>query len=121
MDCSLRPEQDIARDSVGQFPDITRPCKIPQILQHLRRKSLRFHFKLSLKLFPEIFGEQGDVIAALTQRRHLQAEYVDPVIQILTEPPCVRIRLQILVDDENQPRIHLSLALIANSLKVSAL
>src|SRR5579859_2805793 len=79
VNCSLGPKQHITRHAVGQLADVASPSKILQILQHLRRKSVRFHLKLFFKLLPEILGEHGNIVPALTQPRHAQPEYMDSV------------------------------------------
>ena len=51
-------------------------------------------------------GEHPDVLNPLTQPRHMQFDYVDPVEQILAELPPVNQLPQVLVGGAQNPYIN---------------
>jgi hypothetical protein len=72
-------ERDVLAHDVVELPYITRPFSRRQQLDRLRRIDLALAAFLG-DLFQEVRDQQGDVLAAASERRHLDVHHVQPVV-----------------------------------------
>src|SRR5258708_29401033 len=85
LDARLRANNDQSLDEVAKLADVSRP-RVPQ--QNLHGGIGELARSLAVRgaeLVQEIPGQDGNVLFAVTQRRHEEGNYVQPVKEILAE------------------------------------
>ena len=84
----LRPslaERDRALDDVLELADVARPVIRHQPPQPLLRHRRRAASELGRQLLQEVLHEERDVVATFAQRRQLDRNHVQPVVEILAK------------------------------------
>src|SRR5690606_21906224 len=103
-------------DQVGQLADVTRPGVLTQ--GHDRRAAEANGAALFL-LQPgdQLIEQQRKILDALAQRRHLDGEYVQPVVEVLAELAAGDHLFKILVRRGNHPHVRLLRLVAADPLE----
>ena len=73
------------------------------------------------RLAQEMGRQSGDIVQALTQRRHVHRKNQQPVVQILAEPAGGNGRLQRAVGGGDHPHVDLAFAGIADPVDLPLL
>ena len=82
-----------------------------QVLQRLRRQRWGGpDAGVARDALEELLGDAGQITQSLSQRGHANLDHVEPVIQILSEPPGLHLGRQILVGGTEQPHVRRHLA-----------
>ena len=63
---------------------------------------------VSGKLFQEVINQIGDILLALPQRRQVDRQHIQPVVEVLAKCPLFQRRPQVLVGRGNDSNVHLS-------------
>jgi hypothetical protein len=129
LDHHLGMEQREALQQVAELPHVTGPGLLAQPTLRRRRQLLRRKPVGLAVLVEELPREQHDVIAALSERRHLEHDDRQPVVEVRTESPLgdphVQIDLgrrdQLDVDLDVPHRTQPSGALVLDDLEELAL
>ncbi len=91
----------------GQLPDVPRPDVALERAHHDARQRDR-RAAVSLGEVREEVPQQGlDVLRAIAQRRDVDPDDVDPVVQVLTELPLLDEPPQVAVGRRDEPRCRL--------------
>ena len=69
----------------------------------------------------EVRRQDGDVLLARAQRRHLDGEHVDAVVEVLAEAPRLHVAPEIAVGGSNDAHVHLAGVLLADALVAALL
>ena len=104
--CRAR-EHDGPLDHVFELPDVAGPRVSPQRLQRFGAETRDLPAGLLGLDLQEVLGEHDDVTNPLPKRRQLDADDVDPVVEVLSERTGGDEPLQRFVRGENHPDIHL--------------
>src|SRR5262245_46538954 len=101
----LRPDKGLL-DDVFHFANIARPGIPGQEIYRLLRE-----FLTRPAFFLDPFGqkmlrEQGDIFSSFTERRKVQGNDIDPVIQILAELSFADELFEILVGSRDDTHVH---------------
>ena len=94
-------------DQVLELADVARP---PVLLQHRHRRvgdALDLLPEPRVVALQEELGELRDVLGALAQRRQLDRDDVDPVVEVLAEAPFLDRLLEVDVGRGDQPELGL--------------
>src|SRR6266481_1813057 len=106
LNARLRANNDQALDKVPQLANVSRP-RVPQQDLHGGIAVLARSFAVcGAELVQEMSGEDGDVLFAVTQRRHKEGNYVQAVEKILAEGAAGNLLLEILVCGGENANIH---------------
>ena len=76
-----------ALNDVSQFPHVSRPVILLQMLLGIAGKSWNTHAHLLVQPFEKAVRQKRDVLLALPERRHPNIDDIQPVLKILTENP----------------------------------
>ncbi len=95
-------EQRCPLEHIAQFANIPRPGVLPQQFQ-----GLGVQFVLAAQLFEDRLAQGGQVIEAIAQRRHLDRQHIEPVIQVSTELAALDRRFKISRGRGDDPHIAL--------------
>src|SRR5436190_2183210 len=79
-------QQDRALDHVFELPDVPRPIVRLQLPERLAGDVGHVLPELGGEALQEVVDQQGDVLPAVAQRRHVDRDDVEPVIEVLPEP-----------------------------------
>ena len=74
-------------EDISEFPHVTRPMVSAQDVQDFRRKSCARTRCWRTQFLDEVLGQQRDVFRPLAQRRNVNADDVEPEIEVLAESP----------------------------------
>ena len=97
MHMPLRAEHHIAFNDGLQFADVAVPLPLQQDFQGLGRDLARNFAVFGAELFKKNPGQIPDVAPAFPQAGDVQAQNVQPVIEILAKSPLSHRLLQLLV------------------------
>src|SRR5262245_38755761 len=84
LDLAARGERERALEHVLQLPHVARKIVLPQALQRRRGEPRRGAGGCGLTLYDRR-GERRDIVAHLAQRRHLELDHVQAVVEVLAE------------------------------------
>ena len=91
---------------ISDFPDISGPAVVLNVLQHLIGETL-LQIILLAEVVEKMQTKGNDVLLTLPHRRDGQRDDMDAVVQILTESALAHHFLQILIGGGDQAKIHL--------------
>ena len=120
-DVVLVADRDEPLDQVLELADVARP---PVLLQHRHRRvgdALDRLPEPRVVAAQEELGELRDVLGALAQRRQLDRDDVDPVVEVLAEPPFLDRLLEIDVGRRDQAELGLDRLGAADALDLAFL
>ena len=80
-------EHDHGLDQVPEFTDVPRPVVVEQDLERFGSESAELPIVLPAELRDEAADEDGYIAAALAERRHVDVEDVEAVVQVAAELP----------------------------------
>src|SRR3712207_1532347 len=100
---------------------VAGPVVVDQTLARLRRDARHLPLELRAVLRREVRGEQGHVLAPLAQRRHLEGDDVETVVQVLPECALAHGLFQIPVRRRDDSHVHAYRARAADALERSLL
>src|SRR5208283_350217 len=95
---------------VLQLAHITRPVVIQQQPARLLARALHIFAELLVVVRQEKLHQRRDVFLALPQRRQVNGDDCQPVVQILAEAPLPYFLLQVPVGRRNHAHFHLNIA-----------
>lgn len=99
-------EHDRPLDDVLKFPDISGPgVGLQKLLRICGEKEGTTVIPL-LHAFEKMLQQQDNIPLTFPQRRELQGEYIQPVIEILPEVPRHALLEQVAVGGRNDADIH---------------
>src|ERR1041384_2441176 len=90
-------ERDRALDAVLELANVSRPGVPHQLLGHRRRQADHALGRLIRVLPQEVLCEKQHIVASDAPRRNIDPQDVDPVEEILAEPPLRDLGLEIAV------------------------
>src|SRR6056297_2400355 len=93
-------------ERVAQLADVSGPRVRPQRAEHFRRESL----VTSTEIGHQARGDDLDVFESIAQRRQVDREHVEAVVEILAEVAVVDQPLEVLVRGRHDPHVDLDLA-----------
>jgi hypothetical protein len=85
LDDLILTEDESPFDDVFQFPDVAGPVVSHEQGQDFAADSVNRAVLEAVEVFDELVGQQRDILFPLPQRRELQSDHVDPVIEVLPE------------------------------------
>src|SRR3954453_15573002 len=112
-----RRENDRSLDEILQFPNVSWPGISNQGVHGLRRNFVDSLFHTAGVNLREMTNQYWNVLRPLAQRRNLNREYLQPVIQVVTKRSLFHHSRQIAMSCGDEPHIHLMSAVAAESLK----
>src|SRR5690606_2228942 len=107
--CADRPsrsEHHHGPNQVAQLTNIARPGIVDEDLQGLGLDAAEGSVVLLTELANELVDQQRNVLATLAERRQLDEEHVEPVIQVSTELPQLHLVAKALVRRRDDPDVH---------------
>ena len=76
----------------------------------------------SVAILPdEMLGQRGNVLPALPQRRHVDGDYVEPVVEVLAKLPAFQSRPEIRVGGRNDADVDLARLVAAQAFELPLL
>src|SRR6266478_7919751 len=102
-----RREDHRALDQVRELAHVAGPRIRAQRVQRLGRNDLDVPVHRAREPVNEVPDERGNVLGALAQRRHVDGEDVEAVIEVVAETLLVDHRAEIAVRRRDQPHVHL--------------
>src|SRR6185437_2506512 len=103
---------------VLKLPDITRPVQRLQELLRLRSDSLSRTTLGGLSLRKKVVEKEWNVLPSFTQRRQMNWNHVEAVIQIFPEPPLADCCFKVNVRGGNHPDVYANGFRAANPLQL---
>ena len=91
-----------ALDHVAQLAHVAGPVHVLQVCHGLRSHALDGAIQLTQK----VVDQQRDVVAAVVQRRNLNDNHAQAVVQIFAEPPRGNLCLEVFVGRRKNPHVH---------------
>src|SRR5690606_26833456 len=118
----LAPRQDHgALDDVLQLADIPRPVVALQQRGLLPRERERRVAELLAGALEEMACELHDVVAALAQRRDVDREHAEAIVEILAEAPRLDFLLEVSVRRRDEADVDGMRAIVADALVLALL
>ncbi len=109
--------EGIALGHVTQLAHVTRPVMGHQARQGLAVQCRCFAVEAQGRLLQKMFEQLQDVFTALTQRRQLQGDHVQPVIQVAAELAALAQGIEVGLCRGDHPAIHRDALVRAQSLQ----
>ena len=100
-------QQHGAFDRVFQFPDVARPLVAHQEFQRVGLQHGHLLLQLSRESLDEGSRERRHIRFPLAERRHVDGDDVEPVVQVITEGARLHHRRQVAVRGRDQPDVDL--------------
>src|SRR5262249_45227425 len=94
-------------DSVLELPDVARPRALLYRRQRLRGEALHLRGELLGVLREERLGDDEDVVPALAERRQVDVDDVEPVVEVLAEASPADLLLEDAVGRGDDPDVDL--------------
>src|ERR1700741_893173 len=91
---------------VFKFPNISGPIIGFETRHRLRGDWLNRLFHRLPETFEEMAGKEGNVLAALAQRRNQYRNYAEAIIEILPDTPLGNLLFEVLVGRSNDADVH---------------
>src|SRR6185437_16941747 len=92
-------------DDIPELAKITRPGIIHEYLHDLGLETFDFLIQLLIRLREEEFGEERDVLFAVTEGRQYDREFVEPMEKVFPETSFPIGFLQILIGSDDDAYI----------------
>ena len=108
-------------DGVLQLAHVAGPVVGDQRLHRLLGDPGRRRGRRVAELRQEVLHQQRDVVLALSQRRHMDGDHVQAVVQVLAETPGVDLFLQVPVGRGDHPAVDLDRRAAADPLELLVL
>ena len=105
FDRVMSAEHDRTLDRVLELAHVPRPVILREGIHRRRREALDFALVFLTVDAQEMRRQEGYVVTAITQRRHLDRDDVEAVIEILAEVPLLDLLPKICVGCRHQPGI----------------
>src|SRR5882762_4181552 len=95
--CRLRKNNNQALHQIAKLAYVSRP-RMPQQNFHRRVSQLARLLSISgAELVQEVFGQNGNVLFAVAQRRHEEGNYIQPIEKVLAESATRNFLLEVFV------------------------
>jgi hypothetical protein len=107
VDYLIRAEKDSSLHTILEFSHIARPMVLHEHVNGRRRYPSDLLFMFLVEFFDEIVGQQEDVRPPLPKGRDENGEYVQTVIEILSERAVLDRSFQVLTGGSDDAYIHL--------------
>src|SRR5262249_52444159 len=107
-------------DGVLQLTDVARPGVVEQFLHRFRRESPR-RFTWAGVLAGEVRRQQRDVLGPVAQRRQVNFDNVEPVIQVLAKLAFLDQGWQSAIGGGDDAHIYLDTRCAADALETALL
>src|SRR5205823_3027612 len=104
-----------AVDHVAQLAHVAGPLVLLQRLDEVALDRLHLLLFRLVQLLEEEMREEGDVLEALAQRRHLDGEDIEAVVEVLAHPPVADGLLRIAVRRGDDARVDVDLLVAADA------
>ncbi len=114
-------DRDQTFNNIFQLAHITRPVVMHKRLHCSLIKSLHLAVKLLIVLLQKVLDEQRNIALALSQRRHLNVNDIEPVVQIFTKGLRFDHLKEILIGSRHNPHIDANRLGAANPLEFALL
>ena len=108
-------------DLVLQFPDVPRPLIGHHLLNSCRRKALHVLPQLLVEVGEEVVDQERNVLLALSERREMDWDHVEPVEEILTKGLFLYRLNEVLVRGGDYSNVDLDGSGGADSLELAVL
>src|SRR5262249_12059899 len=105
-------------DDVGQFPDIAWPVVQHEELHCLWGQALDRLMHLVTEALQEVVGQEGDVLAALTQWGEENRDDMDAIVEIVAKLSCLDSAPQILIRGSNKTEVDSGRSLSAYGIEL---
>jgi hypothetical protein len=110
-------QDDRALDRVLQLAHVARPAVLQQLVARPLGEALDARVVLLDEPLEEVLGQQQRVAAAQAQRRHLDVDDVEAVVQVLAELALADRLGQVAVGRGDQPHVDLDRLAAADPLE----
>ena len=90
-------QHDGAVEHVAELPHVARPAVGEQLGPGRVGQAQVGPAVQAAEMIEEEIDQQADVVAAVAQRRQVQLEHAEPVVQVLAEPLVADVLLQVLI------------------------
>ncbi|HXV20177.1 MAG TPA: hypothetical protein VD811_04180, partial [Desulfuromonadales bacterium] len=107
-------------DGIFQFADVSRPV-VGHQQGHRPAGDLGDALAAGVELLDEGLRQQGDVLLALAQRRQVDGDDAEPVVEVLAEIPLVDLPAQVLVGGGDDAHVGLAGLDAADALELPLL
>ena len=77
--------RDHAADLVGELPHVARPSIEHQVFERLVGDAQHRLLQLAPELLEEVLDQRRNLFAPLAQRRDVDADHVEPVVEVFAE------------------------------------
>src|SRR5487761_66292 len=114
-------EGDAPLKDVFELAHVARPVKIHEELHRSRRDAPDGFAGFTRESFQEKISESGNVFLVVAQRRNINCDDVEPVVQVLAKRALFQSGAQVAIRRYNQPHIHLQGFCSAQTLKLAFL
>jgi len=103
----ISPRQDqAAPDDVFQLSHVSGEVVAHEQIHGLARNGLFRSTGLVRVFGQEVFGQQGDVGTPAPERRNLDGDHGQPVVEIFTESSGLHLGHQVAVRGRDEPHVH---------------
>ncbi len=106
---------------VFQLAHVAGPGVVEKHLLDFRGNALDLSVEFAVEIAPEVLHQQGDVVPALLQRRHVDLDHFQTVVEIFAELSAGNPFLQITVGGGHQTHIDLDGRRLTDPLKFHVL
>ena len=104
-------------DHVPELAHVARPVVGQEIAERLAGERLGALAVLGAELRDELAHVRGNVVLAGSQRRDLDRDDVQPIVEVLAELPLADQRRQIAIGRGDHPHVHAECVLAADALE----
>ena len=105
--CAGPGEYHCTFDGVLQFPDVSGPVVVHQDPERVLVDGFHRLPVLAAEAGQEVVGQQRDVILPVAQRRHVQSDDLEAVVEVLSEPAFPDRQLQVHVGGGHDSHVDL--------------
>jgi len=99
--------QDGAFDGVGELADVPGPGVFLEHPNHFRRETLDGFLEGTTQFAQQVVGDRFDVRTAFPQRRQVDPQHVDPVVEVFAEFALAHEGLDVAVGRGDDPHVYL--------------
>ena len=114
-------EDHRALDDVLDLAHVARPVVLAQLLHAVGCEARRRHAHLARELRDEVVRERPEVVEAIAQRRQVDREHVEPVVEVLAELALLDHLLEVAVRRRHEANVDLHGLVAADALELALL
>ena len=108
-------------DTVFQFPNIAWPQIIEEQAHRLGTESINCFSLICCKALKKVASKQRDIVASVPESRHMDGDYVETVVEVLSKMPFFHFLNQNSVGGGKDAYVHGQRLLASQTLKLLCL